>query len=243
MLDAHYENEDGVPHRSPGQDNSQRELTGNGGPHHSADQSAERTEMEWNRARAGSVAYERKLFLKLWQFCIKRVRAHSYWPALKGHMEPADVVQNLWELLFRRGSMLNFEDRGSGSMRTWLAACLDHHMVDLVRRQKAEKRGGGRSCRSIHGESSSAPGITPASPLPGASTVVAFGDWRERCRQVLTRREYAVWNLRVNEDLGYPAIGEALQITSSAARSLCRRARQRLAEQGLLGSGDDAVQC
>ncbi len=202
---------------------------------------SERTEAQWARARKGSREDERQLFFKLWNFVVERTRRNRCWPGLKPHMEAEDVAQSLWELVFRRGSLQYFEDRGAGSLRVWLGCCLDHHMVDLLRHHKAERRGGGEANLPLDAGNSSAPGFVPVSTEPGVLSIVQFSDWKDRCKEVLQRREYAVWRLRVDDELEYAAIGEALSITPAAARGLLKRARGRLHGRGLLGDGDASI--
>jgi len=195
----------------------------------------ERTEDTLARALGGAQEAERQLFHKLWRFLLERTRRSPSWSALQGSMEVEDAAQGLWLTLFRRDSLAGFEDRGEGSLRAWLACCLERHLVDTLRRLTAEQRGGGAPLVSLEGADSSRPGPIPASPDPGASTIVRFTEWAQRCRQALTPREHRVWCLRVDDELDFEEIGERLGMTASAARGLHLRARERLQALELLG--------
>lgn len=197
----------------------------------------ERTEDALAQARGGSQEAERRLFHKLWRFLLGRTRRSSNWPALKKHMEAEDAAQGLWLSLFRRDSLAGFTDHGEGSLRAWLACCLDRHLVDTLRRLNAGQRGGGALPVALEGVGSSAPGLDPASPEPGASTIVHFKEWAQSCREALTPPEHRVWCLRVDDELDFEEIGERLGITAAAARGLHLRARRRLQDLGL-GDGE-----
>ncbi len=198
-------------------------------------QDSERTEEALARAQEGSKEAERRLFHKLWRFLLERTRRSPSWSALQKYMEAEDAAQGLWLTLFRRDSLAGFEDRGEGSLRAWLACCLERHLVDTLRRLTAEQRGGGAPLVSLEGADASRPGPIPASPDPGASTIVRFTEWAQRCRQALTPREHRVWCLRVDDELDFEEIGERLGMTASAARGLHLRARERLQALELLG--------
>jgi RNA polymerase sigma-70 factor (ECF subfamily) len=68
-----------------------------------------------------------------------------------------DVVQGV--MLRVLGGVHNFEHRGEGSFRNWLARCIEHELIDLLRGAQREKRGGGDERRF---------GDCPSSLLPSA---------------------------------------------------------------------------
>ena len=198
-----------------------------------------RTEEALAQARAGSHTAEQYVFHKLWRFLIERTRRSPTWPAVKRYMEVEDAAQGLWLTIFSRDSLAGFEDRGEGSLRAWLACCLEHYLVDTLRRLNAERRGGGALQVPLEGGKSSTFGMVPASPEPGPSTMVRFADWAQRCRQVLTPREHRIWCLRVDNELSFKEIGERLDITPAAARGVHHRAIERLRTAGLLSGEED----
>jgi DNA-directed RNA polymerase specialized sigma24 family protein len=73
----------------------------------------------------------------------------AYWDALHAHArrrgwrDADDAVQDFWLRLLERGSLVS-ADPARGRFRTWLLACLDHHLADRHDAAFATKRGGGR---------------------------------------------------------------------------------------------------
>lgn len=72
----------------------------------------------------------------------------AYWDALHAHArrrgwrDADDAVQDFWLRLLERGSLAG-ADPARGRFRTWLLACLDHHLADRHDARVAAKRGGG----------------------------------------------------------------------------------------------------
>jgi DNA-directed RNA polymerase specialized sigma24 family protein len=73
----------------------------------------------------------------------------AYWEPLRRHAErrgwkdAEDAVQEFWLSLISRGA-IGQADQSRGRFRTWLLACLDHHLADRRDAQRALKRGGGQ---------------------------------------------------------------------------------------------------
>lgn len=86
----------------------------------------------------------------------------AYWEPLRAHAarrgwrDAEDAVQDFWVKLIERGGLAS-ADRGRGRFRSWLLACLDHHLADRADAAGALKRGGGKAV-----------GVLPADDAPGA---------------------------------------------------------------------------
>jgi RNA polymerase sigma factor (sigma-70 family) len=62
------------------------------------------------------------------------------WRATPAHAE--DLAQSFFEIALRRDLLASFEP-GRARFRTFLRACLDRHVIDMRRRDTAQRRGGG----------------------------------------------------------------------------------------------------
>lgn len=67
------------------------------------------------------------------------------WARRRGRADAdaADLVQSLFSDLLERGSLASVES-SRGRFRTWLAASLRHHAINLREKEHAAKRGGGQ---------------------------------------------------------------------------------------------------
>jgi RNA polymerase sigma-70 factor (ECF subfamily) len=72
----------------------------------------------------------------------------AYWEPLRLHAsrrgwrDAEDAVQDFWLAMLERGSLAK-ADQARGRFRTFLLACLDHHLADRHAARQALKRGGG----------------------------------------------------------------------------------------------------
>jgi RNA polymerase sigma-70 factor (ECF subfamily) len=66
-------------------------------------------------------------------------------PAVAREVDPEDVMQDTCMEACRR--IKEFSPRGEDSMLRWLMTMARHHMIDLLRTQTRQKRGGGRWAR------------------------------------------------------------------------------------------------
>jgi RNA polymerase sigma-70 factor (ECF subfamily) len=110
----------------------------------------------------------------------------AYWEPLRSHAarrgwkDAEDAIQDFWVNLIEKGALAR-ADATRGRFRTWLLACLDHHLADRHDRRVAAKRGGGREHADLEvAESAGAAAAEPASAFDRA--------WAEAMLQRATDR-------------------------------------------------------
>lgn len=179
-----------------------------------------------------------ELFAKLSPYVLDRVRRHSITRVLKPHaLDAEDLASGLWIAVLHRESLSRFKTQGRGSLRAYLATCVDHYLKEVLRRVRADKRGGGETPAPICDPArSSVLGIgEPVGPDPGVSTIAAFSDWKSTCIAKLNGPARKVWKLRVEDQISFDDIASQLGITANAARGYFYRANKQLQDAGLLG--------
>ncbi len=77
----------------------------------------------------------------------------------RGLMAPEDVLQEAFVVAFRE--IAHFVPRGPDAVFSWLAAIAEHRLFDLVKAQRALKRGGGRGAIT--------PAASPMGQMPESS--------------------------------------------------------------------------
>ncbi len=166
----------------------------------------------------------------------------AYWEPLRRHAErrgwrdAEDAVQDFWMQMISRGS-IGTADRNRGRFRTWLLACLDHHLADRRAALGAAKRGSGKNAvplnELLHGSDAEDPALGFDSAW--AETLLA------RVREHLQleageagRRRYACLE-RFLEDNGssasYADAGKELGMSEGAVKVAVHRLRQRFRER------------
>jgi RNA polymerase sigma-70 factor (ECF subfamily) len=162
----------------------------------------------------------------------------AYWEPLLAHArrrgwrDADDAVQDFWVMLMERGA-LGRADPARGRFRTWLLACLDHHLEDRAAAAGALRRGGGRGMVDVDGDDQ--PAVAPASdPAAGfdrawALTLLArarqrlAGEQRDGERERFRRLEPF---LAANGDAtAYAAAGRDLGLTEGAVKVAVHRLR------------------
>lgn len=161
----------------------------------------------------------------------------TYWDPLRAHVRrrgfrDADADDLTQDFLLRvvQGGVVERADRDRGRFRTFLLACLDHHLGHARERAAAQKRGGA----VIHEAADP--------PAPGADPGGGFDrDWAEvvlaRARDRLamesedrTRTSALMPFLSGNGDAAaYAAVGARLGLEGGAVRVAVHRLRQRFA--------------
>lgn len=161
----------------------------------------------------------------------------TYWDPLRAHVhrrgfQDADADDLTQDFLLRviAGGVVERADRGRGRFRTFLLACLDHHLGHVRERAAAAKRGGG-----VRHEAAD-----PAAP-PGDPGADFDRDWagvvlaRARERLVAEADDAArtaalLPFLAGNGDAAaYAGVGARLGLESGAVRVAVHRLRQRYA--------------
>lgn len=143
-----------------------------------------------------------------------------------------DIVQESLLKAFR--NLDRFEPRSEGSFRNWLARCVVNSANDWFRRQRAERRGGGRVRPMSSLESEDITTIVFAGPDPTPSAVFRGRELAERIEDaMLAMKEHhrEVLLLRLFCEMSYEEIGESLGIREPATvRKVFSRALARLRE-------------
>jgi RNA polymerase sigma-70 factor, ECF subfamily len=120
-----------------------------------------------------------------------------------------------------------------GLFAHWLATCVENNLRDALRRQRAQKRGGGRQQRFADLEQSLSESLFPDGKL-SLSQVLDARELEDRIEQQLLRlgaRYREVIVLRVRGGLDYREIAETMGLPSeNTANVLFLRARKRLME-------------
>ncbi|MBI2899706.1 MAG: sigma-70 family RNA polymerase sigma factor [Planctomycetes bacterium] len=154
-----------------------------------------------------------------------------------------ELVQEFFTALVET-DLLRKVEREKGKFRTFLLACLEHHLCDAGDRRRALKRGGGRAPSSldVSGAESELPrdlsARTPESLYERAWALTVL----ERALSDL-RREYesagkshlfdalkAFVSAGAEESAAYSAVAERLKLSEGAVRVAVHRARRRYAE-------------
>jgi len=141
-----------------------------------------------------------------------------------------DIVQEA--LLKAFSSLQRFEQRSEGGFRNWLASCVECEIRMHVRKERAEKRGGGKVRRLQDHDSSVLLASVVGGPGPSPSQVAAARELAERLELALLSmphhyREIIV--LRNLCEMSYVEIADVMQLGSEqTARKAFSRALQKL---------------
>lgn len=161
----------------------------------------------------------------------------TYWDPLRAHIrrrgfQEADADDLTQDFLLRvvEGGVIERADRARGRFRTFLLACLDHHLGHVRERAAAQKRGGG-----IRHEAAEpiAPPVDPGAGFDRDWAGVVLARARERLvadADDPDRSTALLPFLAGNGDAAaYAAIGAKLGMESGAVRVAVHRLRQRFA--------------
>jgi DNA-directed RNA polymerase specialized sigma24 family protein len=161
----------------------------------------------------------------------------TYWDPLRAHVircgfQAADADDLTQDFLLRvvQGGVIERADRERGRFRTFLLACLDHHLAHARERCAAQKRGGG--VRHVATEPI-APADDPAAGFDREWAEVLLS--RARIRLITEAGDQARIQslmpfLASNGDAAaYAAVGAQLGLESGAVRVAVHRLRQRFA--------------
>ncbi len=160
-----------------------------------------------------------------WQPLLEHVRRRGY-----GEADAEDLTQDFL-LAVIEGGIVERADRARGRFRTFLLACLDHHLGHARERSAAQKRGGG--VRHVGLECEQGMVDDPlAFDREWAESVLARAVDRLRAGDEDGQRLEALLPfLTTNGDAAaYGAVGQRLGLALSAVRVAVHRLRRRYAE-------------
>ena len=152
-----------------------------------------------------------------------------------------DVAQGFFTAFLEK-NFLRTVEREKGRFRTFLLACLEHHLSDVRDRERAQKRGGGRRTMSL--DFIAAEREMPADPNAGPPEAVFDRAWAVTLlgRALgLLRKEFArdgkkklfdalKAHVARDADTPYTEAAEDLGMTEAAVRVAVHRARKRYGE-------------
>jgi len=180
------------------------------------------------RIRGGDAAAERELFDRHAAELCARVASHLP-RAMRPRVAASDVAQEAWLAAFLR--LADFEDRGAGSFRAWLAAIVENKVLDEVRHHV------GAAKRDVRREIDVQSGIVR---LAGAASErSASADLRDaeeraqvdRAMSVLPASQREVMRLVHEERLTTEQAASRMGRSVAAARKLYARAVMRLTRE------------
>jgi len=143
-------------------------------------------------------------------------------PGLRGHLEPEDVIQEVWCRAFERFESF---DTAQGSFRSWVFGIARNVMLEELRavaKRFKPAKSGARSDPSLDAIAAEATSVSER--IARNESVRRLLSLSEQ----LPVRERQLLLYRGLEGLPYAEVGERLGLTSEAARSLWRRLRDRL---------------
>lgn len=180
------------------------------------------------KVRSGDETSARRLFERHADELRARV-ARSMPRAMRPRVAASDVVQEAWLAAFLR--LADFEDRGDGSFRRWLATIVENKTLDEVRHHV------GATKRDVRREVDVQSGIVRlAGPASGRSASADLRDVEdraqvERAMSVLPVAQREVMRLVHEERLTVEQAAVRMGRSLAAARKLYARAVLRLAEE------------
>jgi len=180
------------------------------------------------RSFEGDERAERELFGELQGFLLRELRAHRLAPSALQHCSSNDLVNEVWLRCYSSGALKSFRASGHGSLRRFLCRILNRTLVDVLRRERADKRGGRQRHAAQVSPEPDAPQWEFAAPDPTPSSGARFLEMWELCEATLSPKELDVFRLTEAEGLDGAEIARRLELTPSAVRSLLFRARGKL---------------
>jgi RNA polymerase sigma-70 factor (ECF subfamily) len=163
----------------------------------------------------------------------------AYWEPLRSHAarrgwkDAEDAVQDFWVNLIEKGALARV-DATRGRFRTWLLACLDHHLADRHDHRIAVKRGGGREHAELAAAEDEAASADPTLAFDRSWAEAMLRRATERLRreagggEARRRQDRLERFLAVNGDAAaYAAAGEEVGLSEGAVRVAVHRLRAR----------------
>jgi len=156
-----------------------------------------------------------------------RVRQHRVWPLLAQRVQLEDVLQEFWARSIHAVKE-KFVHVGRGALLAYLGKIVDRQIIDLARRQLAQKRGDGEVQRLAtnfdlpdRGSQVRAAPVTPTSHA-------RHGELLRLAEQLLNPRELEAWRLVELEGYANEEAAVAMRVSESAVRGLLYRGSARL---------------
>ena len=157
-----------------------------------------------------------------------RVRQHRIWPALVGRHQVEDVVQEIWARVIPSARKA-FTPSGPGSFFAYLGKLADRTLIDLVRSQRAAKRGLGQAEQALRTGAERRAMPRPGFPAKETPTSKArCTELEAMARRELNAREFQAWELVEIQGYSTDEAGLAMRCSGSAVRGLLIRGRSRL---------------
>jgi len=163
-----------------------------------------------------------------------------YWDCLQAHVrrrgfaahDAEDLTQDFLIAIIG-GRILDRADPARGRFRTFLLACLDHHLLHERERQGALKRGGGLAAAPLEETEQAGPTADPAAGFDRdwAHLVVARALDQIKAQEAPERWQALSGFLAQNGDAGaYAAAGVTLELSEGAVKVAVHRLRERFRE-------------
>lgn len=184
-------------------------------------------------AVAGDQVALQRLLLENYDWLARRVGSRLP-TRLQATHAVEDILQNTFLQAFR--DIRRFEPRADATFGNWLARIADHRLLDAIKEQDCDKRGGG--WRRWEDNAASDSGMTPlldwiASDEKSPSSVVARGEALHALQVALAALEEdqrEAIRLRLLEGKSLEETATALGKTPDAVRGLIHRGKQELNE-------------
>lgn len=160
-----------------------------------------------------------------------------YWEPLRAHLRrrgvgdhaAEDMTQDFFAGMLD-GSLIQRADPARGRFRTFLLACLEHHLAHTRERERALKRGGGTTVEVL--SDPPAPDTDPIRGFDRAWAETLLERVRDRLRaegDVRTKR-LEVFLTTNGDSAAYGAVGAELGLSEGAVRVTVHRLRNRFRE-------------
>ena len=181
------------------------------------------------RWRNGSERALEDLYHRVAPLLRHRLETSRITVALRARWGIDDLINEVWTVVLEARN--EFRDFGPGSFAAWLACLADRTLVNLSRRDQAQKRGGNRDPLPIDLTGDVSRRRFPGESVrPSPSDCAQTNEFLDFASQVLQPRELQAWVWVVF--CGYTSEEAALGMATSGAavRSLLVRSRRRLQE-------------
>lgn len=181
--------------------------------------------------RLGDRDAERQLFSAFEGLLRADARQHPLMAVVRRRHSEEDVVHEVWLRFCGSGSFLRFEHRGPGSLRRFLGIMLDRALVDLVRHDQADRRGGSLDVRSLDDGHHDGRELQHATDDPTPTSRSRSAELRRLCRRILEPREYEIWRMVEVEERAAVEVAAEMCTSSASIRGIVHRARLKLLKQ------------
>jgi RNA polymerase sigma-70 factor, ECF subfamily len=183
-------------------------------------------------AQGGSYAALGQLF-DFYRDYLMRVANDELQTNLVAKVAASDLVQDTFLQAGR--DFRKFTGTSDGELKAWLRQILLHNLQDAQRRfHLTQKRAIALEVRLPTNESTAAPHVQLASPMPSPSQCMVTAEMREAVQAAIRKLppDYArVIELRTFAGLSFDRIGETLGRSAEAVRKLWGRAIEQLANE------------